>query len=132
LTLAFFDKILSQAREYFFYHMLSLAMVAQIGVIGLALLLAHKTTGAIRAWLCRLQAQCPEFQETCADMPFLKVIDPLFAVIFLWIASRTAHHFHWPREVLYTALILLVARALVRFCTTQMQNRSWARIKASD
>ena len=29
--LAFVDKILSQAREFFFYHMLSLAMAAQIG-----------------------------------------------------------------------------------------------------
>jgi small-conductance mechanosensitive channel len=126
--LTFIDKILSQAREYFFYHILSWAMVAQIGVIGLALLLAHKTTGAVRSWLGRIQAQCPEFQETYAEMPFLKVIDPLFAVIFLWVASRTAHHFHWPREVLYTALILVIALALVRLCTTQMHNRSWARI----
>ncbi len=122
------EQILLLVREYFFYHVLSWAMAAQLAVVGLALLLAYRATGAVHSWLSRLQAKCPEFQEACAEMPFLKVIDPLFAVIFLWIASRTAHHFHWPREVLNIALILSIALALVRLCTSQMQNRFWARI----
>ncbi len=43
--LAQLDKIGSQAREYFFQHVLSWSMVAEIVVIGCALLLAHKRVG---------------------------------------------------------------------------------------
>ena len=49
--LAQLDKIWSQAREYFFQHVLSWAMAAQIVVIGCALLLAYKISGGMRAWL---------------------------------------------------------------------------------
>ena len=54
--LAQLDKIGSQAREYFFQHVLSWAMAAQIVVIGCALLLAYKISGGMRAWLTRQQA----------------------------------------------------------------------------
>ena len=55
--LAQLDKIWSQAREYFFQHVLSWAMAAQIVVIGCALLLAYKISGGMRAWLRRQQEQ---------------------------------------------------------------------------
>ena len=122
------DKFLSQAREYFYHNVLTWAMVVQIGVVGLALLLAHKATAAIHSWLSRQQAQYPVPQEPFGEIPFLKVIGPLLAVIFIWIADRTAHHFNWAREGLITALILLIALVMVRLCTTQMRNRFWAKI----
>ena len=126
--LPFFEKFLSQAREYFLHNVLSWAMLVQIGVVGLALLSAHKATGAIHSWLSRQQTQYPVLQESFRETPFLKVIGPLLAVIFIWIAARTAHHFNWAHEGLITALILLIALAMVRLCTTQMRNRFWAKI----
>jgi len=128
LDLASADQVWLLARENFLHNVLSGAMLAQIGVIGLALLLAYKATGAIHSWFSRQQALYPVLQDSFGEIPFLKVIGPLLAVIFLWIAARTAHHFNWAREVLITALILLIALVMVRLCTTQMRNRFWAKI----
>ena len=52
-----FQKIWSQAQAYFFQHVLSWAMAAQIVVIGCALLLAYKISGGMRSWLRRQQEQ---------------------------------------------------------------------------
>ena len=68
LDLAQFQKIWSQIDEYFFHHVLSWAMAAQIVVIGGALLLAHKISGAMRAWVTRQQAQYATHPEACADL----------------------------------------------------------------
>ena len=88
--LAQFDKIGSQAQEYFFQHVLSWSMAAQIVVIGCALLLAHKVSGAIRAWLTRQQAQYATHPEAGADLAillnFVKVIDAFIAFILVAIA----------------------------------------------
>jgi small-conductance mechanosensitive channel len=123
-----FERLFSQAREYCYQNVLSWAMLVQIGVVALALLLAHKTTRAIHSWFSRQQAQYPVLQESFGEIPFLKVIGPMLAMTFIWIASRTAHHFHWAHEGLITALILLIALVMVRLCTTQMRNRFWANI----
>jgi hypothetical protein len=47
--LAQLEKIWSQAREYFFQHVLSWAMAAQIVVTGAALLLAYKISAGMRS-----------------------------------------------------------------------------------
>ena len=57
LDLAQFQKIWSQAQAYFSQHVLSWSMAAQIVVIGGAILLAHKASRAMRAWLTSQQAQ---------------------------------------------------------------------------
>ena len=132
--LAQLDKIGSQAREYFFQHVLSWAMAAQIVVIGCALLLAYKISGGMRAWLRRQQEQYATNPEAGADLvillDFVKVIDAFLAFILLAIAYSIADHFHWRHNELYAAAMLLVGLTLVRLFTDRMKNRFWAKILA--
>jgi small-conductance mechanosensitive channel len=132
LDLASIDQLASHAREYFFQHVLSWAMVAQIIVAGGALLLAIKVTRIIRAWFTNQQAKCSPLQEYCRELDrlatFSRVIGPALAFFFLWIPYRIAEHFHWPRDGLYTLCICLIALALVRFFTNQIKSRFWTRI----
>jgi small-conductance mechanosensitive channel len=129
---ALLDQLVSQARAYFFHYVLSWAMLAQIAVAGCALLLAYKATRAIRTWITRQQAKCSPSQEICRDLTklttFSYVIGPVLALLFLWIPYRIAEHFNLPRDGLYTIVICMLALALVRFLTGQMQNRLWATI----
>ena len=124
------DQIVSQGREYFFHHVLSWAMVAQIAAGGCALLLAYKATRVIRTWITRQQAKCSSLEGVSYELSRLKtfsyVIGPALALFFLWIPYRIAEHFNLPRDGLYTIVICLLALALVRFLTGQMQNRFWA------
>ena len=132
--LAQLDKIGSQAREYFFQHVLSWAMAAQIVVIGCALLLAYKISGGMRAWLRRQQEQYATNPEAGADLvillDFVKVIDAFLAFILLAIAYSIADHFQWRHNELYAAAMLLVGLTLVRLFTDRMKNRFWAKILA--
>ena len=100
--LAQIDKIGSQAREYFFQHVLSWAMAVQIIVIGCALLLARKVSGGMRAWVIRQQVQYATHPEAGADLAilldFVKVVDSFIAFILLAIAYNIAGHFDWPSQ----------------------------------
>ncbi len=133
--LAHLDKIGSQAWEYFFQHVLSWSMAAQIAVIGGALLLARKVSGGMRSWLTRQQTQYGQHMEACADLAvlldFVKVIDAFLAFIFLAIAYNIAGHFNWLRNELFAVGIILVALTLVRLFTGEMKNRFWAKILAT-
>lgn len=126
------DQLVSQTRDYFFHHVLSWAMLAQIAFAACALLLAYKAAGVSHAWFARQQAKCSPLQESCRELTtlttFAKVIGPALAFVFVWIAFRIAEHFNWPRDGLYTVGICLVALTLGRFFTGQMQSRFWARI----
>jgi small-conductance mechanosensitive channel len=128
------DQIVSQARDYFFQVVLSWGMLAQIAVAAGALLLAHKATTAIRAWITSQQKKCSSVQDLCLDLSRLRhfsyVIGPALALVLLWIPYRLAEHFNLPRDGLYTIVIFLLALALVRFLTGQMQNRFWATVIA--
>jgi small-conductance mechanosensitive channel len=132
--LAHYERIGSQVREYFFQHVLSWAMAAQLAVIGGALLLAHRICAGMRAWLVRQQEQYAEQPEAGADLAvlldFVKVIDAFLAFLLLAIAYNIAGHFNWPRNELFAAGIILVALTLVRLFTDKMKNRFWARILA--
>ena len=132
--LAQLDKIGSQAREYFFQHVLSWAMAAQIVVIGCALLLAYKISGGMRSWLTRQQEQYATNPEAGADLvillDFVKVIDAFLAFILLAIAYNIADHFQWRHNELYAAGMLLVGLTLVRLFTDRMKNRFGAKILA--
>jgi len=127
-------KIMSQAQAYFFHHVLSWAMVAQIAVIAGAVLLAFRVSGAFYAWSTRLEAKGSSVPELAGGMPFLitinRTIRSFLAFIFIWIAFGMAEHYSWPREGLYTAGIILLALTLVRLFTGEMQNRFWARVLA--
>ena len=132
--LAHVDKIWSQAHEYFFQHVLSSSMAVQIVVIGCALLLAHKASGAIRAWLTGQQAQYATHPGACADLAvllnFVKVINTFIAFIIVSIAISIADHLDWPLNELYAVGIILIALTLTRLFTDAMKNRFWARILA--
>ncbi len=107
-------------------------MAVQIAVIGGALLLAYKASGAIRAWLARQQEQYATNPEACADLTilldFVKVIDAFLAFVLVAIAYSIAEHFNWPRNELHAAGIILIALTLMRLFTDRMKNRFWARI----
>jgi small-conductance mechanosensitive channel len=132
--LAQLDKMWSQAHAYFFQHVLSWAMAAQIVVIGGALLLAYKISGGMRAWLRRQQEQHATNPEAGADLvillDFVKVIDAFLAFILLVIAYSIADHFQWRHNELYAAFVLLVGLTLVRLFTDRMKNRFGAKILA--
>jgi small-conductance mechanosensitive channel len=132
--LAQLDKIGSQAREYFFQHVLSWAMAAQILVIGCALLLAYKISGRMRAWLRRQQEQHATNPEAGADLDILldvvKVIDAFLAFILVAVAYSFADRFNWRHNELGVAGIILFALSLKRLFTDRMKNRFWAKILA--
>ena len=132
--LAYFDKIGSQAREYFFQNVLSWSMAAQIVAIGCALLLARQASRAMRAWLIRQEAQYATHPEVCADLAillnFVKVINTFIAFILVAIALSIADHFHWPHNELFAAGIILIALTMTRLFTDEMKNRFWAKILA--
>jgi small-conductance mechanosensitive channel len=130
--LAFINKIWLQGQEYFYQQVLSWAMAVQIAIAVVALLLALKITRAIRSWFARQQAQCPETSPVCADLPrligFVRIVGTLIAVIFIWTLFRTAEHFNWPRDGLYTISVVLIALFFIRLFTDEMDNRFWAKI----
>ena len=132
--LAQLDKIGSQAREYFFQHVLSWAMAAQILVIVCALFFAYKISEGMRAWLRRQQEQHATNPEAGADLvillDFVKVIDAFLAFILLAIAYKITDHFQWRHNELYAAFVLLVGLTLVRLFTGRMKNRFGAKILA--
>ena len=66
-----FQEIWPSAQAYFSQHVLSWAMVAQIVVIGCALLLAYKISGGMRAWLRRQEEQYAALPEAGADLVIL-------------------------------------------------------------
>jgi small-conductance mechanosensitive channel len=129
-----FQEIWSSAQVYFSQHVLSWAMGAQVVVIGCALLLAYKISGAMRAWLRRQQAQYATHPKAGADLAillhFVKVIDAFLAFIPLAIAYRIAYHFNWRHNELFAAGTLLIGLTLVRLFTDEMKNRFWAKILA--
>jgi small-conductance mechanosensitive channel len=132
LNYASMDNLVSQSSAYFFQHVLSWAMAAQIAIAGCALLLAYKIATSIRAWIARRQSKCSPEPEICQDLTrltsFSYVIGPALALLFVWIPYRIAEHFNLPRDGLYTIVICLLALALVRFLTIQMQSRFWAAV----
>jgi small-conductance mechanosensitive channel len=132
--LASLQKIWLLAQEYFFQQVLSWPMAVQIVVIVGAILFARHTTRSMDAWFERLQARCASMPELCAELPLLKtfkrVINSFFAFLLIWIALGIAEHYHWPRDGLYTAGVILLALTLMRLFTEEMKNRFWAKILA--
>jgi small-conductance mechanosensitive channel len=128
------DKIWSQASGYFLQHVLSWGMAAQLVGIGCLLLLAHKATRAMRAWLTREQAQYAQHPEAGTELAvlldFVRVIDAFIAAILVAVAYGIAAHFHWPQDALYTVGIILIGLTMKRLFTDRMNNRFWARILA--
>jgi small-conductance mechanosensitive channel len=128
------EQIVSPVYGYFSHHVFAWATAAQIVVIGCALLLAHKISAGMRAWLRRQQEQHATDPEAGADLvvllDFVKVIDAFLAFILLAIAYNIADHFNWRHNELFAAGIILLALSLKRLFTDRMNNRFWAKILA--
>ena len=125
------EKIWSQVPQYLLDHVLTWAMAVQLAIGGLAFLLAHKATGAIRSWFERQMAlaglgeESPDLRKT---RTFLKVARPLLWVLLLEIAFRLTQHFSLPGEGLATLLLLAVAAFFTRLLAAPMTDRYWAAI----
>jgi len=131
---AAFDQLIPRAQEILFQQVLSWPLAVQLVVIGGAILLAHYATRAMNAWFSRLETHCLSMPDLCAELPLLKtfkrVIHSFLAFLFIWMAYEVAGHYHWPRDGLYTAGVILMALTLVRLFTGEMKNRFWARVLA--
>jgi len=131
---AAFDQLIPRAQEILFQQVLSWALAVQLVVIGGAILLAHHATRAMNAWFSRLETHCLSMPDLCAELPLLKtfkrVIHSFLAFLFIWMAYEVAGHYHWPRDGLYTAGVILMALTLVRLFTGEMKNRFWAGVLA--
>jgi small-conductance mechanosensitive channel len=57
-----------------------------------------------------------------------RLLTPIFAVVFLWFAHRAASHFHWPNHGIRIFLSLFLAWVIIRLLTSQMKNRTLARL----
>jgi small-conductance mechanosensitive channel len=124
----------SQVRDYFFQNVLSWQMAVQLVVIAGAILFSFRATRGINDWITRLEERPTLPPEVRAELPrlmtFKKVIRSFLSFLIVWIAYGIAGHFHWHRDGLYTAGVILVALTLVRLFTGEMKNRFWARILA--
>jgi small-conductance mechanosensitive channel len=135
MGLATFDQLLSRTREIFYQQVLSWNMAIQIMVIGMAMLLAFRVSWIIQDWFNRLRTQCVSASsEAACDFHFLiilkRTIRSFLAFILIWIAFSVAEHYHWPRQGLYMAGIILLALTFVGLLTGEMLNRFWARVLA--
>jgi small-conductance mechanosensitive channel len=133
--LASIEQLKSLAYGYLSHHVFAWAMAAQIVVIGCALLLAHKISGSMRAWLRRQREQTATNPEAAGDLIILldvvKVIDAFLAFILLAIAYSIADRFSWRHDELFAAGIILMALSLKRLFTDRMKNRFLAKILAT-
>jgi small-conductance mechanosensitive channel len=124
----------SQLRDYFSQNMLSWPFAIQLVVIGGAILLSFRATRGISDWITRQQEEPTLPPELRPELPrlmtFKRVIRSFLSFLIVWIAYGIAGHFHWPREGLYTAGVILLALTLVRLFTGEMKNRFWARALA--
>ena len=56
-----------------------------------------------------------------------RLLSPIFAVVFLWLALKIASHFHWPNHGIRILLSLFLAWVIIRLLTSQMKNRTLAK-----
>jgi hypothetical protein len=108
----------SQVRDYFFQNVLSWQMAVQLVVIAGAILFSFRATRGINDWITRLEERPTLPPEVRAELPrlmtFKKVIRSFLSFLIVWIAYGIAGHFHWHRDGLYAAGIILIALTLVQ------------------
>jgi small-conductance mechanosensitive channel len=130
LSLETFLTMGLEAQNYFFTHILVWNMLVQLIVVSCLCLLARLAAGAVRPRLRRQLARHPLIEHS---MPHLtkvvatRLLSPIFAIIFLWFAYRTAGHLHWSNHGIRIFLSLFLAWVIIRLLTSQMKNRTLAR-----
>jgi small-conductance mechanosensitive channel len=120
-----------EAQSYFFEHFLVWNMVVQLIVVGFLYLLARLTAEAVRP---RLRSSLARHAWIEHSLPHLtkvfitRLLSPIIMLVLLWIAYRTTRRFHWPDHGIRLFLSLVLAWVVIRLSTSQMRNRTLARI----
>ncbi|MFA5111093.1 MAG: mechanosensitive ion channel domain-containing protein [Desulfobaccales bacterium] len=122
---------LSQVQNYFLTHILVWTMLVQLMVVGILYLLARVAAEAVRPRLRRQLDEHPGIQHSLGQLGKLivaRLVSPIIAVVLLWLAYRVAWRFHWPNHGIRIFLSLFLAWVAIRLVTSQMKNRTLARI----
>jgi small-conductance mechanosensitive channel len=128
-----FDHFLAmglQAQNYVLTHILIWNMLAQLIVVGCLYLLARLAAEAVRPWLRRKLAGHPLIEHSLPHLTRVittRLLNPIVAVIFLWVAYGTAVRLHWPNHGVRIILSLFLAWVIIRLLTSQMKNRTLAK-----
>ncbi len=120
-----------QAQNYFFTHILVWNMLIQLLVVGCLYLLARLAAEAVRPWLHRQLTRHPLVEHSLPHLTKVitgRLLGPIFAVVFLWFALRSESRFHWPNHGIRIFLSLFLAWVIIRLLTSQMKNRTLARL----
>jgi small-conductance mechanosensitive channel len=131
MNLDYFLAVGLAAQHYVSTHILVWNMLIQLVVVGCLYILARLAAEAVRP---RLRRQLPRHPLLEHSLPHLtkvitgRLLSPIFAIVFLWFAHRTAHHFHWPNHGIRIFLSLFLAWVIIRMLTSQMKNRTLARL----
>ena len=67
---------------------------------------------------------CPHLTQVIVA----RLVGPIITIVLLWFAHRTAAHFHWPNHGIRIFLSLFLAWVIIRLLTSQMKNRTLAKI----
>jgi small-conductance mechanosensitive channel len=130
LNLDSFLAVGLQAQNYVLTHILVWNMLIQLIVVGCLYLLARLAAGAVRPWLRRFLDRHPLVENSLPHLTRVitsRLLSPIFAVVFLWLALRIENHFRWPNHGLRIFLSLFLAWVIIRLLTSQMKNRTLAR-----
>jgi small-conductance mechanosensitive channel len=130
LSLNYFLDMGLAAQNYFFTHVLVWNMLIQLVVVGCLYLLARLAAGAVRPWLRRQLAGHPLIEHSLPHLTrviITRLLSPIFAFVFLWLAYGTAARLHWPNHGIRICLGLFLAWVVIRLLTSQMKNRTLAR-----
>jgi small-conductance mechanosensitive channel len=131
IDLNYFLAVGLQAQNYVLTHILVWTMLVQLMVVGCMYLLARLAAEAVRPWLRRQLAHHPLIEHSLPHLTKVvttRLLGPIFAVVFLWIAHGTARLCHWPNHGIRIFLSLFLAWVIIRLLTSQMKNRTLARL----
>lgn len=120
-----------KAQYYFVNHILVWNMLAQLMVVGCLYLLARLAAERVRPWLRRQLGRHPWIEHSFPHLARLivaRLVGPIIAIVLLWLAHRTAAEFHWPNHGIRIMLSLFLAWVIIRLLTSQMKNRTLAKI----
>ena len=106
-------------------------MLAQLIVVGILYLLARLAAVGVRPGLHRQLGRHPLVEHALPHLTrvvVVKLVDPIIAIALLGVAYGIAAHLHWPHHGIRIFLSLFLAWVIIRLLTSQMQNRTLARI----
>jgi small-conductance mechanosensitive channel len=119
------------AQNYFLTHILVWNMLIQLLVVGGLYLLARLAAEAVRPWVQRQLAAHPLVAHSLPHLTRVvtaRLLGPIFTVIFLVFAHGIAGRLHWPNHGIRIFLSLFLAWVIIRLLTSQMRNRTLARL----